>query len=347
MMHPLLSICINTRNRGNLISETLDSIIEQIVPGIEIIVVDGASEDNTQQVMQHYASRYPFVKYVRSNNGLGVDDGYDVAVVSAAGDYCWLMTDDDVILPGALKIIMDRIGAGHDLIILNVECFTRDLSLDLKQRLFNRHDDKIYSSNDFGSFLEELGYGLSYIGCVVIKRGLWFENDRVPFYGTYFVHVGVICGSTKIRDIFFLQEPLIKYRSGNSSWTPRSFEIWYLKWPRLIWSFSNLSADVKNKVVSQRPWSRALTLLKSRAMGEYNHELYRGYLSTEGPLLARVSSYLLSKLPIAPVSLLLILFCLLFRRRGLYTLYNLMISSPQPELSRRLIMAFGLELPAR
>jgi hypothetical protein len=257
------------------------------------------------------------------------------------------MTDDDVILPGALKIIMDRIGAGHDLIILNVECFTRDLSLDLKQRLFNRHDDKIYSSNDFGSFLEELGYGLSYIGCVVIKRGLWFENDRVPFYGTYFVHVGVICGSTKIRDIFFLQEPLIKYRSGNSSWTPRSFEIWYLKWPRLIWSFSNLSADVKNKVVSQRPWSRALTLLKSRAMGEYNHELYRGYLSTEGPLLARVSSYLLSKLPIAPVSLLLILFCLLFRRRGLYTLYNLMISSPQPELSRRLIMAFGLELPAR
>jgi abequosyltransferase len=330
----------------NVLSETLDSIIEQIVPSIEIVVVDGASEDNTQKLMKQYAASYPFIKYVRSNNGLGIDDGYDMAVESAAGDFCWLMTDDDVISPGALINIMDRISAGHDLIILNAECFTKDLGVDLKQRLFNRHEDKNYYRNDFESFLEELGFGLSYIGCVVIKRELWFENDRAPFYGTYFVHVGVICSSTKIRDIFFLQQPLIKYRSGNSSWTPRSFEIWYIKWPRLIWSFSNLSADVKNKVVLRKPWSRQLTLLKSRAMGEYNHGLYRHYLSLEGPLSLRSSSHLISRLPIAPVSLMLILFCLLFRRRGLYTLYNLMISSPYPAFSRKLIMAFGLKLPA-
>ncbi|MEK7535542.1 MAG: glycosyltransferase family 2 protein, partial [Patescibacteria group bacterium] len=187
MTHPLLTICINTRNRGNVISETLDSIIEQIVPGIEVVVVDGASEDNTQQVMQRYASKYPFVKYLRSDGGLGVDDGYDAAVKSATGDYCWLMTDDDVIVSGALKTILDKIGAGHDLIILNLECFTKDLSLDLNQRLFNYHEDRHYSQDDLGSFLGDLGYGLSYIGCVIIKRILWFENDRAPFYGTYFV----------------------------------------------------------------------------------------------------------------------------------------------------------------
>jgi glycosyltransferase involved in cell wall biosynthesis len=345
MTHPLLSICINTRNRGNVISETLDSIVEQIVPGIEIVVVDGASEDNTQQVMQQYDSRYPFVKYLRSESGLGVDDGYDAAVEYSSGEYCWLMTDDDVIVPGAMKTILGRISAGHDLIILNLECFTKDLSLDLNQRLFNCYEDRRYSRDDFGSFLGELGYGLSYIGCVIIKRSLWFENDRAPFYGTYFVHVGVICGSSKIRDIAFLHAPLIKYRSGNSSWTARSFEIWYFKWPRLIWSFSNLPTDVKNKVAVQRPWGRALTLLKSRAMGEYNHELFKEYLSIEGPKWGRFSSYFISKLPIVPVSLLLILFCLLFRRRGLYTLYNLMISSPQPAMSRKLIRAFGLNLP--
>jgi abequosyltransferase len=345
MTHPLLSICINTRNRGNVISETLDSIIEQIVPGIEIVVVDGASGDNTQQVMQQYASKYPFVKYLRSESGLGVDDGYDAAVESATGDYCWLMTDDDVIVAGALKTILDRIGAGHDLIILNLECFTKDLSLDLNQRLFNYSEDRRYSRDEFGSFLGELGFGLSYIGCVVIKRSIWFEKDRTPFYGTYFVHVGVICGSSRIRDIAFLHAPLIKYRSGNSSWTARSFEIWYFKWPRLIWSFSNLSTDVKNKVAVQRPWGRALTLLKSRAMGEYNYGLFKDYLSLEGPRWERFSSYFISKLPVAPVSLLLILFCLLFRRRGLYTLYNLMISSPQPAMSRKLIRAFGLNLP--
>ncbi len=346
MTHPLLSICINTRNRGNVISETLDSIIEQIVPGIEIVVVDGASEDNTQQVMQQYVSKFPFVKYLRSEIGLGVDDGYDAAVESASGEYCWLMTDDDLILQGALETILEKLDAVYDLIVLNVECFTKDFSVDLKQQLFRTHEDMVYSKGDFWKFLSDVGYGLSYIGCVVIKRSLWHENNRRKYYGTYFVHMGVICESSKINEILFLHDPLIKYRSGNSSWTARSFEIWYLKWPKLIWSFNQYPAAVRNNVVAQQPWRRSLTLLKSRAMGEYNYKIFSEYLLFEGSRWERLVSGSISKIPIAPLNFLIILFCLFFKRNGVYTLYNLMVSSPRPELSRKLISLFGLKFPS-
>ena len=46
-----LSFCIPTRNRADIICNTLDSIIEQSNDQIEIIVVDGASQDNTENVI--------------------------------------------------------------------------------------------------------------------------------------------------------------------------------------------------------------------------------------------------------------------------------------------------------
>ena len=41
MTQPLLSICIATYNRARFIGETLDSIIPQVTPAVEIVIVDG------------------------------------------------------------------------------------------------------------------------------------------------------------------------------------------------------------------------------------------------------------------------------------------------------------------
>ena len=51
---PIVSICIPTLNRGDFISETLDSITSQITNDIEIIILDGGSTDNTKEVVQYY-----------------------------------------------------------------------------------------------------------------------------------------------------------------------------------------------------------------------------------------------------------------------------------------------------
>ena len=341
----LLSICINTRNRADLLGETLDSLIGQMIPGVEIVVLDGASEDNTSELMTGYAAKYSFVHYVRSDAIVGIDDGYDLAVKHAAGRYCWLMTDDDLIVEGALGQLMDRVRQQPDLIVMNMECFTKDFTLDLQQRFFKICEDRAYSQDEFEQFLREVGYGLAYIGCVVIKRRLWYENDRDRFVGSYFIHVGVILGSTMIKKILFVQRPSIKYRSANSSWTARSFEIWYFRWPGLVWSFANLSDATKKSMADRRPWERPLTLLKSRAMGEFNTEIFKRYLSTESSTKTRLISYMISKIPVAPLSLLLIVYCLIFKRSGLYTLYCLMMSSPYPTIANGIIRMFGLKFP--
>ncbi len=54
MTKHLLSICIATYNRAEYIGETLESIIPQVTDEVEIVIVDGASTDNTSSVVKHY-----------------------------------------------------------------------------------------------------------------------------------------------------------------------------------------------------------------------------------------------------------------------------------------------------
>src|SRR5687767_2741192 len=86
-----LSICIATFNRARFIGDTLDSILVQMEPGIELVVVDGASHDGTQALMAEYVPRHPEIRYFREARNSGVDGDYDKAVAYARGVYCWLM----------------------------------------------------------------------------------------------------------------------------------------------------------------------------------------------------------------------------------------------------------------
>ncbi len=62
--YPLVSIIIPCRNERESIGKCLDSIVNQDYPNdkIEILVVDGMSEDETRKVVKEYINRYPFIK---------------------------------------------------------------------------------------------------------------------------------------------------------------------------------------------------------------------------------------------------------------------------------------------
>lgn len=51
-----LSICMPTYNFGKFIGETLESIMKQIPDGVEIVVLDGGSTDNTCDVVKSGSS---------------------------------------------------------------------------------------------------------------------------------------------------------------------------------------------------------------------------------------------------------------------------------------------------
>ena len=273
-----LSICIATYNRADVIGRTLDSIISQIREGIEIIVVDGASTDDTAAVMRGYQERCPAIRYHRMPVKGGVDRDYCHAVSFATGDYCWLLTDDDIIKPGAINTILDLLPRRYSLIVLNAEVWDRTLANQSERKHLHLDVDTFYQSSAHEKlFIETITY-LSFIGAVVIDRALWNERIKEPYLGTEFIHVGVIFQKELPHGAFAVAEPCIIIRYGNAQWSPRHFEIWMIKWPDLIWSFPNISDAAKLRICPRRPWNSFQMLLLMRAYGVYSLAEYNRFI---------------------------------------------------------------------
>ena len=293
---PALSICIATFNRAGFIAATLDSIVSQLEPSVELLVVDGASPDETASVVAPYAARNDAVRYFREAVNSGVDADYDKAVGYARGTHCWLMTDDDVLEPGAIRRVLAALADGTDLVVVNACVMTADMVSVLVPRSLPFHDDRRYDSDSAAFFAEVADY-LSFIGGVVVRRQFWMQRDRTSFYGTVFIHVGVLFQSPPIGRVMVISEPLIRIRYGNAMWTSRGFEIWMFKWPRLIWSFDSYADDAKARITPREPWRRIRRLVHARAIGSYSMVEFRRWVAGAAGGRALIPPWLVAHLP--------------------------------------------------
>ncbi len=278
---PRLSICIATYNRSNFIAETLESIIPQLSDDIELLVVDGASTDNTEIILNEYALKEPRLRYVRFDKKGGVDQDYCKAVEMARGQYCWLFTDDDLIKPGAVNAVLNKMGNDVSLIVVNAEVLNRDLTKKIEDRIIKYDNDMVYENDQFEKlFADTINY-MSFIGSVVINRAFWLQREKECYFGSEFIHLGVIFQGPLSAQACLIAEPYISIRYGNAQWNQRSFEIWMYKWPRLIWSLNGISREVKQSVVPEEPWRNLKTLLVRRGMGAYSLFEFRKYVLKE------------------------------------------------------------------
>ena len=281
MKTPLLSICIATYNRAGYIGETLDSIIPQLTDEVELLVVDGASTDRTEEVVRTFVKKSSRIRYIRLANKGGVDQDYDRSVELAHGEMCWLFTDDDLLKPGAVAAVMSAIKIGHGLVVVNAEMRNRQLSFVFQRKRIEIHGDRIYAPDQMENlFIDALDY-LSFIGGVVIRRSVWLSRERSAYIGTEFIHVGVIFQKPLTETSLIIAEPYITIRYGNAQWLSRNFEIWMFNWPKLVWSFENISNEAKLVVSYKEPWRKFRVLIYQRSVGNYSVQLYHEYLSTK------------------------------------------------------------------
>jgi hypothetical protein len=185
------------------------------------------------------------------------------------------MTDDDILMPGAITTIIEATRSDPSLIIVNSEVRNKDLSRVLTYRQNNIVNDEEYSAIDNIRFFENYSSYLSFIGCVIIKKDIWINRNRQRYYDSLFVHLGVIMQSPPMERIQILAKPCILIRYGNAMWTNRSFEIWSMKWPDLIWSFPNYDKKSKSKIVNRNPWKKLSFLVYYRAIGAFSEESLR------------------------------------------------------------------------
>lgn len=277
-----LSICIPTYNRAGFIGETIESILPQLDETTEVVVVDGASSDETPEVMAGLQRRSDRIRYFRQAVNGGFDRDCMRAVELAAGRYCWLFSDDDAFCPDAVARVRPHLGAGHSLIVANAEVRSFDFSRLLARSRTDFREDRLYRVGEDDRLLADTGFLLSFIGAVVIDRALWLARPKEPYIGCGFIHFGVIFQAPLPSSALALGRPLTKIRYGNALWTPSAFDFWIVRWPALVWSMPR-SRRAKRRVVPRERWRRPLMLLGLRAMGAYSLVEYRRFIEPRNP----------------------------------------------------------------
>lgn len=89
----LVSVIVPAYNCANFISQALNSALVQDVP-LEILVIDDASSDNLDQVMEKYA-HLPQVRYLKNTKNLGVAETRNKGIRLARGEYIAFLDADD------------------------------------------------------------------------------------------------------------------------------------------------------------------------------------------------------------------------------------------------------------
>jgi len=272
-----LSICIATYNRCRFLYETLLSIVKQLTNEVEVIIVDGASTDETYSVVNKFQKSQQNIKYIFLEKKGGVDQDFCQSVEMAKGKYCWLFSDDDLLKSGAIESVLNAIERDDfSLIIVNAELRSFDMNKVFRKSILFLKKDRIYD-NDIQSqnhLLAETGSYLSFIGCVIIEREEWLKREKEEYFGTEFVHIGVIFQNFLPKPTLCLSEIHISIRLGNSQWSQRAFKIWIINWPKLIWSFNNYSKKSKRAVVCEEPLRQYWKLMYFRAMGLFTKKEY-------------------------------------------------------------------------
>ncbi|RKT54188.1 glycosyltransferase family 2 protein [Saccharothrix australiensis] len=131
MRHRMTSVVITTRDRRELLAESLASVLAQDWPELEVVVVDDAGSDDTPEWLGARADDRVRVVRLPERGGFGVARNAGLAL--ARGEFVLFLDDDDLLLPQALRRLATAL-AGQPAAVAATEV---ELAFDGAERWLN------------------------------------------------------------------------------------------------------------------------------------------------------------------------------------------------------------------
>ncbi len=218
---PVLSLCLPTYKRCALLGGALRAVLEQITPtlapDVEVIVLDNASPDDTQAVIGRVRADFPdiLLHSFRHPENVGADANFIEAVRQSRGEFVYLLSDDDILLPGAVARLISLIRAHPDMdaFAVNVREFLH--STDEEATSFFKLDgDLILRDRDQALIL--LNTILTFMSCLVFRRETVAARDYADKVGTLLVQAFFFVDAlAPERGLYVTRETYLAKRADN------------------------------------------------------------------------------------------------------------------------------------
>lgn len=133
MKHPKISIVTPSFNQGSYLESTILSVIGQLYPNLEYIIMDGGSTDNSIDIIRKYEKHFAFWESVPDK---GQSDAINKGFQIATGDILAWINSDDMYLPHTFRFISEYFSSNCDDKIVFGNCLK-----------FNQETKKVYGSD--------------------------------------------------------------------------------------------------------------------------------------------------------------------------------------------------------
>lgn len=174
---PLVSVIIPTYNRGSLIKETIESVLQQTYHNYELIIVDDASTDKTADWI---AENYPQLQLIRLSQNLGNAGARNKGLQVAQGDFIAFLDHDDRWLPTYLLTQVATLQS-HPTAVLSY-CDYFEIREDNSKYLHNLKPWSIYPDFTYHLLMQNVIHSLSLAvmrKSALLEVGFFNESLRI------------------------------------------------------------------------------------------------------------------------------------------------------------------------
>ena len=172
---PLVSVLMTVYNEEQYLQQSIESVLSQSFPDLELVIVDDASTDASAGIIAKYSAADPKVRVIANKQNIGLVESRIKAFHEARGRYITIVDGDDFIAPDALKDALESINrTGADIAVLELMMFHS--SNDIRPYPTAKCGETINGHEAFRLCVEGKLHGL----CVTHRR----YYERLPFDGT-------------------------------------------------------------------------------------------------------------------------------------------------------------------
>jgi len=137
---PRISVVTPSYNQGHFIEETIRSVLLQGYPNLEYLVIDGASTDNSINIIKKYST---WLSYWVSESDDGQSDAINRGLRMASGDFATWINSDDLLCKNAIGHHVSRCGFAPDTIYVG-NC----IYIDEAGKALSSHRGNVHSLED-------------------------------------------------------------------------------------------------------------------------------------------------------------------------------------------------------
>jgi glycosyltransferase involved in cell wall biosynthesis len=223
MSQPLVSVVVPAFNHELFVEAALQSVADQDLETIELVVVDDQSRDRTAAIVESFIrrpeiqARFRRITFLRNEKNAGAHVSINRGMAAATGAYINILNSDDLFAPNRLSRLLNTCESGAAAFAFSKVAFIEDPSCPSEDVHF------LHGVQDSIEWFPTIGYAMLRNQCALSTGNFFFSRQLYERVGEFsnlkYCHDwDFVLRAVLVTEPVFVPEALYLYRlhPGNS-----------------------------------------------------------------------------------------------------------------------------------